>query len=750
MSERRVSASPEGELGPTAPPDRVSLGAFTVDLCARRLRRGAEVVPLPARAFDVLAYLIAHRGRAIDKDEIVAAVWRDVAVTDDSLIHAVSVLRRALGDDAAHPSFIETIPRRGYRFIDPADAAEAVEDGAAVGSPSVPEAGDAPPGAVLSAQAITWAGWVALAATGLLLLVVASSSLDRRPEGLAATGAAVRLQQPAPAGTTLASGGVVSPDGRHLAFVAQDDVSGRRTLWVRTLESADTRSVPGTDGASKPFWSPDGRSVAFFAHGRLTAADLSGGAPRTIAAIEVAPAGGSWGADDIILFANWTSGLYAVAATGGPVRRITRLDHGALDLAHAWPQFLPDGRRFLYQVVSLDASRTGVHVGSLDSAESDRLLDTASAAAYVPPGFLLYVQNDMLMAEPFDVSRLRLGGRPVRIARGVSASSLSEGTAISGSRDLLAFREGMPQQRLTWVDRSGGAQEALDVPTSLFNFRVSPDGRSLVASSSVTDAPGLWRVDLASRQATRLETDGIAPLWAPDGSRIAFAARAGLDVYVRGTAEEPAMRPIATGPSPKILNDWSPDAEAIVYTQLDPETKLDLWRLSLSDGTARPLLRTPDNEAQARISPDGRWIAYASDQSGTQEVYVRRYPQVDDPRTVSVGGGGQPQWRADQSELFYLSPDGALMAMEVTGTGRLAFGPPRRLFRTSMTGSPGDARDSYAVSADGRRFLIDSRRASGPPPSITLVVNWTAGLMPANARVLATDHDDRSVFAVAR
>lgn len=230
------------------------------------------------------------------------------------------------------------------------------------------------------------------------------------------------------------------------------------------------------------------------------------------------------------------------------------------------------------------------------------------------------------------------------------------------------------------MDRSGRALEALEAPTPLFNFRMSPDGRFLAAGGSVADAPGLWRVDLRSRQATRLESDGIAPLWAPDGSRIAFAARGGLDVYVRGTAGAPAIAPIASGPSPRILNDWSPDGTALVYAQLDPETHLDLWRLSLADRTVGPLLRTPDNEAQARISPDGRWIAYASDRSGTQEVYVRRYPQLDGERVVSAGGGGQPQWRTDQSELFYLSPDGALTAIAVTGSERLAFGPPRRLF----------------------------------------------------------------------
>lgn len=691
---------------------RVRIGAFTLDLSARRLWRDGTVVPLPSRSVDALAYLVAHRDRAVGKDEIVAAVWKDVAVTDDSLTHAISVVRRTLGDDPAHPSYIETVPRRGYRFI---GAVDAVDD---------------PPRAAAVPEPVTsrWA-WRPLVATAALLVAIAvlALSLGLRNESAVMAGGARRIQQTAPPGTSIVSNGVVSPAGRHLAFVARREESGRTALWIRPLDAAEPYVLPGTEGASMPFFSPDGKMIAFFANGRLVAADLHGGPARTIAPVHGPPAGGSWGTRNVIVFADWTTGLYSVDATGGSVAPLTRLDHTALDAAHAWPQFLPDGRHFLYQVISADSARAGVYAGSVSGEDSVRLLDRATAAAYAPPGVLLYLQHDMLMAEAFDAGRLSLGGRAVLLARGVSAPLLTDGTVISGSREMLAFRQGASKQQLQWVDRAGLPQAALDLPAAMFNFRVSPEGRHLLAASSLTDSTGVWLVDLAQRHSTRLEADGIAPLWSPDGARFAFTSRGGLDLYVRARAGEAHAQPVLSDQSVKVLNDWSPDASHLVFTRHDPHTKLDLWTVPLSGGAARPLLNTPFNEVQARISPDGRWIAYGSDESGTQQIYVRRYPALDTPRQVSTRGGGQPQWRADQRELFYLSADRSVMAVTVTDENRPSFGAPRRLFRTSVEDGPFGARDSYAVTADGRSFLIDVRREADTPSPIVVMLNWNEG-----------------------
>jgi eukaryotic-like serine/threonine-protein kinase len=519
----------------------------------------------------------------------------------------------------------------------------------------------------------------------------------------------------------------VSPTGRHLAFVAQDE-SGQTALWVRMLDSPTPRRLSGTEGASRPFFSPDGASLAFFARGRLLATDLDGRALRTISAGDVtATGGGTWGSGGLILFADWPSGVYSVASSGGPVTQLTRLNHAALEVAHAWPHFLPDGKHFLYQVISRDSTQAGVYVGSVDAPGSVRLLDRASAAAYAPPGFLLYLQQDLLMAQPFDAARLRLAGRPVLLARGLSAPSLFGGHVISGSREMLAFREGASSQQLTWVDRAGVQQQALDVPASMVNFRVSPDGRSLLAASSLTDVSGLWVVDLARGHWTRLAADGIAPLWSPDGKRLAYTSRAGHDIYVRRASDEAAAQPLLRDQTVKVLNEWSRDGRHIIYAQHGAATKLDLWLLPIDGGPARPLLQTSFNEAQARLSPDGRWIAYVSDESGIPEVYVRRYPDMNDPHLISVGGG-QPQWRADQKELFYLAQDRWLMSVAVHGSDSLSYGAPRRLFRSSIGAGPSAARDSYAAMSDGQSFLIDGRHDRDRDAPITMMRNWAAGL----------------------
>jgi eukaryotic-like serine/threonine-protein kinase len=699
----------------------IKFGPFTLDLEARKLRRGGEPIHLPSRALGALAYLIEHRDRPVDREEIIAAVWHDVAVTDDSLIHAVSVIRRALGDDPSHASFIETIPRRGYRFVGKIESVE----------PADPVPGVLPDvdAALPSQPHLVSRHWRPAIAAPLILIVIAAAIVvgrsaltgDRSPD------ASTHLEQMAPPGTTIVSGAAVSPAGRYLAFVARDERTGKTALWVRAMDAIEPRMLPDTEGASHPFFSPDGQIVAFFRNGQLIAVDMTGTRRRTVAPVRGAPAGGSWGADNVIVFAEWMTGLFAVAASGGPVWSLTHLDHTALDVAHAWPQFLPDGRRFLYQVVSPDTTRAGVYVSSLDSRTSTRLLDDAAVATYVAPGFLLYVQRDMLMAEPFDADQLRLGGRAVLLSRGMTAPSLAEGNVVSASRDMLAFRAGAGKQQLTWVDRSGLRQGALEVPASMFNFRVSSDGQYVLAASSLTDATGVWLVDLARRHSTQLASDGIAPLWSPDGTLVAFTSRAGLDVHVRPSNALARVEPLFSDQSVKVLNDWSARSQAIIYTRHDPLTKLDLWHVPLTGGAARPLLNSAFNEAHARISPDGRWLAYVSDKTGTQEVYVRRYPDVDVPRQVSNGGGEQPQWRADQRELFYLSPDRSLMAATIVDPREVSFEAPRRLFRTSIVEGPSAARDSYAAMPDGRSFLIDSRRDTSTEP-ISLLLHWAAGL----------------------
>jgi len=726
-------------------PVAYAFGEFRLDVESRQLwRDGDNDVQLPSRAFDALVYLVEHRDRLVQKNELVSAVWHDVVVTDDSLIHAISVVRRTLADDPSQPRFVQTVPRRGYRFVAPVHimANNAVPTEAAsapaAASASLEAAAGASARAHTAPPRVRWLPQREAASVGIAVALAAAIGLAssalwgrfHREAEVLHTGRAVRLFQPAPQGETIVSSGVLSPDGRSLAFVARDNLSGRSTLWVRTLHSSELTQLDDTGGASKPFWSPDSRRIGFFANGKLVTVNASGGEPRTVAVVGITPAGGTWARDDTILFADWAKGLYAVGVHGGEPRTVATLDRTARDIAFSWPQFLPDGRHFLYQIVSLDAGRTGTYVGDLDTRQSVRLLDTESPAVFAPPRHVLHIQRDMLIAEEFDVRTLQLTGRATVLARGVSPPSPADENVVSAAGDLIAYRQGIRQQQLAWVDRSGEVLSTVQMPAEVFNPRVSPDGSQLLATSSVTTNPGLWLASVSRAEFKRLETDAIAPVWSPDGAQIAYTAHGGFDLIVRSTASG-RSRPLATGGAIKILNDWSPDGEHMVYTQLGDRTGMDLWGIRVADGTVFPILATPFNEMQSRISPDGQWIAYVSDESGTLDVYAQRYPELGERYRVSADGGGQPQWRHDQREIFYIAPDHTIVAVPVDTRERPVFGSPRRLFRAPVTSGPDNARDNYAANADGGQFLVDGAITDGAA-AITVLVNW-----PAEADVVA-------------
>lgn len=265
----------------------------------------------------------------------------------------------------------------------------------------------------------------------------------------------------------------------------------------------------------------------------------------------------------------------------------------------------------------------------------------------------------------------------------------------------------------------------LTMPTVIYNPRLSPDQSQLLATGSITADPGLWLADATRAEYARLESDAIAPLWAPDGHSIAFTSRGGFDLFVRALDRRAGKRLLLSDSTVMILNDWSPNGEQIVYTRAGSQTGLDLWTARVATGAAQPLLATPFNEMQARISPDGQWIAYASDESGVLEVYVERYPTTGDKRLVSTDGGGQPQWRADRQELFYLAADRTIMSVSIdSGSAGMSFGAPRRLFPAPIVGDAEDARDHYVVSTDGMRFLVDGSAHRGIDRDITIIMNW--------------------------
>ena len=710
-------------------------GPFRLDLPALQLWRGDDAVGLTPKAFDTLLVLIRNRHRLVRKDELINAVWASVAVSEDSLSQVVTVLRRALGDDPQQPEFIATVPRRGYRFIAPVTEVTVDEPAAAAleaPAPVVSAAAQSLPTAEVERPAAsTWAWrreWVAIAAAAVAIAAVAFGTNFGRPVSGAQTPELLRFNIEAPPGSRLLSGGALSPDSHQLAFVAQDARSGVTRLWVRNLQTGDVRAIDGTDGGARPFWSPDARTLGFFAGGRLKRVGLTGGPVQTLASTSgLTVSGGAWGGDDVILFSSFRSGVNAVPASGGDVTAVTQLDVSKRETAHRWPQFLSDGKDFLYSIYSEDPERTGTYIGGIGSADKVRLI-AEPGAVYLPGGYLLYVRDRVLMAQPVDLKARRVAGGPTMVAGEAFAPRPTSGAVISGSADLLTFGGRDPETRLAWYSRSGEPLGEIKSPPMLKNPSLSRDERLVVGSVGAE----VWVIDLARDTATRT-VSGNTPLLSPDGTQIAFTSgrtHGVWDMYVHSIAGRREPQLFLSSAEDKLVNDWSRDGRYIVFSRTSETTKMDLWLAPTADGAAQaPLLATPFNEFQAQISPDGRWMAYASDESGTWEVYVQSFPAGGGKRAISAGGGSEPQWRPDGRELFFLTPDGVLMAVGVEfGTGPFQASRPQALFRTSipLSGEMNTRRNHHVPTRDGRRFLIDG--AGDVEPSITMLVNWTSAL----------------------
>ncbi len=545
-----------------------------------------------------------------------------------------------------------------------------------------------------------------------------------------------------PEQTTLAGGpaapqATVSPDGHYLAFGAV--TSDKKThLWVRSLDSLAPQKLPGTEGASSPFWSPDSRFIGFFAQGKLKKIDVPGGPPVTLCD---APAGngGAWNRDGVIVFApNREGGLARVSAAGGIPTSATTLDRRRKETAHVWPQFLPDGSHFLYLVLSGQRESRGIYVDSLGSEGAKHVLKTEVRAAYAPPGYLLFVRQGTLMAQRFDPNRLRLTGEPVRVAEEVAYNPSNGRTTFSVSENgVLAYRSGgaggLPTTELVWFDRGGKRIESAAGPALYLRPALSPDGKRVAVErlDNRTGIDDIWLVDLARSTLSRFTFGSFnqrSPVWSPDGGRIVFASdRDGTsNLYQKTSSGAGSEELLFRSDTAKHSTDWSPDGRFIAYENQDPKTGLDLWLLPLF-GDRKPIsfLRTEFDEGQGQFSPDGRWMAYTSDESGRREVYVQPFPASSGKWQISTAGGAYPRWRRDGKELFYIAADQRLMAVAVHADSAVQAGQPQALFEPRFSGIPVIP---HSVSADGQRFLINTPVEEFNSAPLTVVLNWTAEL----------------------
>jgi Tol biopolymer transport system component len=589
--------------------------------------------------------------------------------------------------------------------------------------------------------ALTWAleqppavkanrrAWIAAAAAALVLGALGGGWAVARLRAPLADDQVIRFQIAPPEGWGISGGGnlgggfAISPDGKTAAFIGV--VKGKTGLWVRPLDAANARLIRGTEGASRPFWSPDSRSIAFSTDRvTLQRVDLS---RETLSKICDIPTpgvywGGSWSSDGQILFVIRDSGIFQVSAAGGAPAQVTAIDRAHGEANHWYPQALPGGR-FLYRVTSIESQTAGiVYAASLAKpTEKVRLLTNAIQAQYASTedgeDYLLWIQDQTLLAQRFNADKLQLIGEP---------HSLADPAAMaSGGNRVLLYGSSIGLRQFKWLDRKGNEVGILGEPGPWAFSSLSRDGRR-VATMRAGNNAGVWLLDTARPVFSRLNSiTGLRPLWSPDARTILISR---FGVYRVNADGAGVQERITQSPNARGASDWSRDGRFVIYNEFAPDTGLDLWILPVTpDGRTSafakpwPYVREPFNQTSGRFSPDTRWVAYMSDESGQAEIYVRSFPEPRDKLLISTGGGAYPQWGLGGRELFYQSREGKLMLVTLTPAGTsLNASLPRELFALPIDINRGP--NPYEAAPDGKRFLV-SDVAAGPEP-LTVIVNW--------------------------
>jgi Tol biopolymer transport system component len=612
------------------------------------------------------------------------------------------------------------------------------------------------------AAAPLWRRTLPWAVAALLFVTLAPIAFLYFREAPAAPAKLARFQIPLPEKTTFGISGnfALSPNGRQLAFTAIG-ADGVQRLWLRPLDSLEARPLAGADLGSSPippfFWSPDSRFIAFNGGGKLQKIDISGGPAQTLCDVRGNAVGGSWNRDGVIIFAESPGPVMRVSAEGGSATPVTAFDPSRGDITDAFPVFFPDGRHFIYIHDAATPGDTGTFVGSLDAKPEEQPVKkfTGLYESYAPSsdpdsGYLFSLRNGAFLVQALDNKRLEVIGEPVALDElpSVVGFSISDTgvlvyrTGISVNSDPAAIVQG----QLTWFDRQGKTLGELGDPDLYRSLAISPDGKR-VAFERVDPQTGgrnIWLYEFARGVTTRFTFDPIwdsDPVWSPDGGRIAFAALRGgpIDLYARESNLSGQDELLFKSHNYKFPTSWSPDGRFLLYESSGVnEGASHVWALPLKGGPGdrKPVALVTDDfaEASGRFSPDGRWVAYQSNESGRDEIYVQSFdissaagaPSAVGTPTgkwqVSKGGGISPLWRGDGKELFYLSPDGMATAVEVGSSGGFQAGVPKALFKVPSGVVYWD------VAPDGKRFLMPAPSAAGVATPFTVVLNWQAGL----------------------
>ncbi len=542
---------------------------------------------------------------------------------------------------------------------------------------------------------------------------------------------AVRFEIGAPEGVIAIDAPRLSPDGRYLAFNATDS-EGKTRIWVRALNALTAQPLNGTEGTTRPFWSPDSRFLGFMAEGKLKKIEVTGGPAQKICD---APTGsdGSWSTTGVILFdGTGKDPINRVSAAGGTPVAAAKPDPSRKESEVGWPEFLPDGKHFLYMAIGLKPEDSTYRVGTIDSAESKPLAPAQTLVTYAPPGYLLFVRDKTLVAQPFDASAFKTKGEPIPLAEHIGTDSVGLAT-FSVSRDgMLAYRTGESGARLLWVDRSGKELDTVGDRGEYANPVLSRAGDRL--AFGLNDPRGgksdIWVRDLARGVNSRFTFGGgnnEVPVWSPDGATIVFRSdRNGTyDLFEKAASGQGEDKLLFKSDESKFATDWSRDGSYIAFASQNAKTGWDSWALpTFGDRKPIPIVVSPFSEVIAVFSPDARYVAYQSNESGRAEIYVQSFPVASGKWQVSSGGGTDPSWRDDGKEIYYRSADQKLMAVDVQAGETFKVGIPQPLFPARV--QPGVSRNKYLASADGKRFLFVAPLGRDALTPTTVVLNWFA------------------------
>lgn len=699
---------------------RIRFGPFEADCGTGELRKGGRLIRLQEKPFQVLMTLLERPAEVVTREELREQLWPGDSYGDfdQGLNTAINKLREALGDSAADPKFVETLPKRGYRFIH------------AIGSETSPPSAPDAPRRGIPVQ------WIAVAAFGVVA-ALAGGMWSRReppPTPLPLRRFAVSPAVPVASRAFFDAVAAVSPNGRHIAYISEEN-PGR--LWVHDLDRGTARLIEGTEGARWPFWSPGSEFIGYVTGSDLRKIPARGGSAGTICH-DCARAffGGSWSPDgrSIVFSEGGPASLYEIPATGGARRLLlsaSQLRHrnaaGNGSKAHGnlyRPQFLPAGagRRV---IVFAFGSASAVLIAKDIASGREELIGAGVSTAYSPTGHILYRSGPLqaeIWARPFSLERLTPMGEAFRIAENAAdASVATDGTLVYVD---------LNSEALAWLDRKGTQTGKVGQPLELFAYpAISPNGRFVAVETMDNANLDIWVYEAGAGTRTRLTSHpatDILPVWSPSGEEVAFSSyQAGnIDVFVRRADGADEERAIVAGPLNERVSDWSRDGRHILYSVLDPKNGYDIWYAMQGEkGNWEPLpfLQTVSNERAPKLSPDGRYLAYISDETGRDEIYVRPFPTGSRKWPISADGGRQIRWRRDGRELFFVA-EGALFGVPVLTSAGFSSGSSTRLF--SSAGFQFWWEANYDVSPDGERFLVADRL--GGRRKIHVVQNWYA------------------------